>query len=142
MQEWLRCLRLWEENEVGRGLGGRLVVEDAGEDGVDVGELAVVVEGADELLGGEAGGDLGDAGDLVAEDEVLLQGAHGVGLDEAVGVFAAHAGGGEIEQELAAEDEAAGGFEVVQHARGVDEELGDELLGFGEEVVGEDGGVG
>ncbi len=57
----------------------------------------MVVEGADELLGGEAGGDLGDAGDLVAEDEVLLPGAHGVGLDEAVGVFAAHSGGGEVE---------------------------------------------
>ena len=112
------------------------------EDGVDVGELAVVVEGADELGGGEAGCDLGDAGDLVAEDEVFLPGAHGVRLDEAVGVFAAHAGGGEIEQELAGEDEAAGGFEVAQHARGVDEELGDELLGLGEEIVGEDGGVG
>jgi len=36
-------------------------------------------------------------GDLVAEDEVLLPGAHGVGLDEAVGVFAAHSGGGEVE---------------------------------------------
>ena len=102
----------------------------------------MVVEGAGELGWGEAGGDLGDAGDLVAEDEVLLPGAHGVGLDEAVGVFAAHAGGGEVEQELAGEDEAAGGFEVAQHALGVDEELGDEVFGFGEEVVGEDGGVG
>jgi hypothetical protein len=41
-----------------------------------------------------------------------------VGLDEAVGVFAAHAGFGEVEQELAGEDEAAGGFEVLQHALG------------------------
>ena len=31
---------------------------------------------------------------------------------------------------------------LLQHALGVDEEAGDELLGFGEEIVGEDGGVG
>ena len=42
-------------------------------------------------------------------------------LDEAVGVFAGHAGFGEVEEELAGEDEAAGGFEVLQHAGGVDE---------------------
>ncbi len=65
-----------------------------------------------------------------------------MGLDEAVGVFAGHAGFGEVEQELAGEDEAAGGFEVLQHAGGVDEELGDEVFGLGEQVVGEDGGVG
>ena len=63
-------------------------------------------------------------------------------LDEAVGVFAAHAGFGEVEEELAGEDEAAGGFEIFEHAGGVDEQLVDEGLGFGEEVVGEDGGVG
>ena len=65
-----------------------------------------------------------------------------MGLDEAVGVFAGHAGFGEVEEELAGEDEAAGGFEVLQHAGWVDEELFDEVSGFGEEVVGEDGGVG
>ena len=65
-----------------------------------------------------------------------------MGLDEAVGVFAGHAGFGEVEQELAGEDQAAGGFEVLQHAGGVDEQLGDEVLGLGEQVVGEDGGVG
>ena len=48
-------------------------------------------------------------------------GAHGVGLDEAVGVFAGHAGFGEVEEELAAVDEAAGEFEVLEHAGGVDE---------------------
>ena len=62
--------------------------EDAGEDGVDVGELAGEVEGGGELRGGEEGGDGGVAGDFVAEDEALLPGAHGVGLDERVGVFA------------------------------------------------------
>ena len=65
-----------------------------------------------------------------------------MGLDEAVGVFAGHAGFGEVEQKLAGEDEAAGGFEVLQHARGVDEELVDEVFGLREQVVGEDGGVG
>ena len=122
--------------------GSGLLAEDSGEDGVDIGELAGVVEGAGELGGGEAGGDLGVAGDLVAEDEVFLPAAHGVGLDEAVGVFAGHACGGEVEEELAGEDEAAGGLEVFDHAGGVDEELVDEAGGLGEEVVGEDGGVG
>ena len=64
-----------------------------------------------------------------------------MGLDEAVGVFAGHSGVGEVEEELAGEDEAAGGFEVLEHARGVDEELVDEVGGLGEEVVGKDGGV-
>ena len=43
---------------------------------------------------------------------------------------------------MAGEDEAAGGFEVLQHAGWVDEEFGDEVFGLGEQVVGEDGGVG
>jgi len=63
----------------GEGLG--LLAEDAVEDGVHVLELAGVVEGAGELGGGEAGGNLGDLGDLVPEDEVFFPGAHGVGLD-------------------------------------------------------------
>lgn len=63
-------------------------------------------------------------------------------LDEAVGVFATHAGFGEVEQELAGEDEAAGGFEVLEHARRVDEQLVDEVGGLREQVVGEYGGVG
>ncbi len=118
------------------------VPEDAGKDGVDVGELAGVVEGVGQFFGGEAGGDFGDFGDFVAEDEVLFPTAHGVLLDETVGVFAGHAGFGEIEEKLAGEDEAAGGFEVLQHAGGVDEEFFDQRGGFLEQVVGEDGGVG
>ena len=65
-----------------------------------------------------------------------------MGLDEAVGVFAGHAGFGEIEEELAGEDEAAGGFEVLQHAGGVDEELFDEVRCLREQVIDEDGGIG
>lgn len=63
-------------------------------------------------------------------------------LDEAVGVFAGHAGFGEVEEELAGEDETTGGFEVLQHSRGVDEELFDEVRSLGQQVVDEDGGVG
>jgi hypothetical protein len=37
---------------------------------------------------------------------------------------------------------AAGAFEVLKHAGGVDEELVDQGRGLGQEVVGEDGGVG
>ncbi len=64
-----------------------------------------------------------------------------MGLDEAVGVFAGRRFD-EVEEELAGEDEAAGGFEVLQHAVGVDEQFFDEVRGLGEEIVGEDGGVG
>src|ERR1035438_7106423 len=75
-----------------------LAAEDAGEDGVDVGELAGVVEGGGELRGRQAGGDGGVAGDFVAEGEAFLPGVHRVGLNEAVGVFAGHAGGAEVEE--------------------------------------------
>jgi len=78
--------------------------EDAGEDGVDVGELALEVEGSREFFGAQELCDCGVGGDEVAEDEVVLPGVHGVLLKEAVGVFARHAGFGEIQQELAAED--------------------------------------
>ena len=43
---------------------------------------------------------------------------------------------------MAGKDEAAGGFEVLEHAGGVNEQLLDEGDGFLQEVVGEDGGVG
>ena len=65
--------------------------EHAGEDGVYVGELTGVVEGVGQLLGVEAAGDFRDFGEFVAEDEVLFPGAHGVLLDEPIGVFARHA---------------------------------------------------
>ena len=37
-----------------------------------------------------------------------------------------HAGFGEIEQQLAAEDQAAGAFEIAQHPRRIDEQVVDE----------------
>jgi len=121
--------------------------EYTGEDGVDVGELAVDVEGGGDFFGAEAGCDFGVGFDEVAVDEGCGfvdggPGVHGVGLDEAVGVFAGDAGFGEVEQELAAVDEAAGELEVFEHAGGVDEEFFDEGGRFVEHVVGEDGGVG
>ena len=109
---------------------------------IDVGELAVDVEGGGDFSGREQCGDLGVGLDESAVVEIVLPGVHGVGLDEAVGVFAGDAGFGEVEQELAAVDEAAGEFEVLQHAGGVDEEFFDERGRFVEHVVGEDGGVG
>src|SRR6185437_15394682 len=48
----------------------------------------------------------------------------------------------EVEEKLSAEDESAGAFEVLQHALRIDEELFDEVRSFGEQVIGEDGGVG
>ena len=65
-----------------------------------------------------------------------------MGLHEAIGVFAAHAGSGEFEQKLAGEDEATGEFEVAEHAVWIDEQAVDEGGGFVEEIVGEFGGVG
>jgi hypothetical protein len=51
-------------------LGG--VFEYAAKDGVHVGQLAVVVEGAGQLFRREASRDLGDFGYFIAEDEVVL----------------------------------------------------------------------
>ena len=76
------------------------------------------------------------------EVQVFLPGAHGVRLDEAIGVLAAHAVFDKVEEKLSAEDEAAGGFEIRAHALGIDEQRVDEVGRFGEQVVGERGGVG
>ncbi len=83
--------------------------EDASEDGVDVGELALEVEGLGEFLRGKTGGDGRVGSYAVAEGRAIVcgPGRHGVLLDEAVGVFAGHVGFGELEQELAGEDQAA-----------------------------------
>ena len=76
------------------------------------------------------------------EVEVFFPGAHGVGLDEAVGVFAGDAVFDEVEQELSAEDQAARAFEIRAHAVGVDEHGVDQVRGFGQQIVDERGGVG
>src|SRR5579863_6423307 len=134
-------LRRWGDEQCAYGAETALLTKHALEYRVDVAELARVVERLRELFRTEQRGDGGIAGDFIAEDDILFPRAHGVRLHEAVGVFAEHAGLDEIDQELAGEDEAAGGLEIALHALGVDEQAVDQVGGFGEQVVGEDGRV-
>ena len=63
-------------------------------------------------------------------------------LHQAVGLFARHTGFGQIEQKLAGEDEAAGALQVLEHAPRINQKLLDQRSGLGQQVVGQDGGVG
>ena len=64
-----------------------LVAEDAGENLVDILELTLQVEGVFDLRARDFAGDLFVGEDQVVEIQILFPGAHGVGLDKAVGVF-------------------------------------------------------
>ena len=72
-------------------------------------------------------GDLGLVHDELAEVQVFLPGFHGVALHQPVRVFAQHAGLDQVEQKLSAEDQAAGGLQVLQHALGIDQHGVDEV---------------
>ena len=49
-------------------------------------------------------------------------------LDEAISVFPQHAGTGEVEQQLPAENEPASLFEVLLHALGIHEQPIDQIV--------------
>ena len=74
--------------------------------------------------------------------EVFFPGAHGVGLHQAIGVFAADAVLDQVEQKLSAEDEAARAFKIRAHALGIDEHRVDQVGGLVQQIVGERGRVG
>lgn len=95
-----------------------------------------------DLLRGEQLFDFRVVFDGGTEVALFVPGAHGFTLDDAVGVFAEHARGGNVEQNLTGEDETAGGFEVAFHAFGVDAHAVDEPGGFRQKIVGKDTGIG
>lgn len=68
-----------------------LGAENAGENLVDILQLTWQVESVFDLLARHAGGDLFVGEDQLVEVKIFLPGAHGVGLDEAVGVLAGDA---------------------------------------------------
>jgi len=116
--------------------------ENAGEDLVDEAELALEIESVFEVLGSEEFRDARIAGDAITETGFGLPGGHGVFLDGFVGIVAGHALFDEVLQELAGKDQAAGGFEVAEHALRENAEFADDLGHFVEHVVDEDGGIG
>src|SRR5579859_2717379 len=116
--------------------------EDALEDFIHVAQLPIQVEGMVELLAREARGDLLVFAHQGAKVQSLLPGTHGKFLHDAVGVFALHAAFGQVEQKLAAEDQAAGALQVLLHALRIDEHLLDQVGGFVEQIIHEDGGIG
>ena len=56
-------------------------------------------------------------------------------LHQPVGVFAQHAGFGQIEQQLAAEDQPAGAFEILLHPLGIDQQAVDQVGGLRQQIV-------
>ena len=62
-------------------------------------------------------------------------------LYQAIGVFARDAALDEIEQQLAAEDEAVSRVQIRQHAFRIDEHHLDQVRGFVQQVIGERGRV-
>ena len=107
------------------------MAEDSGENLVHIFQLAGKIEGVFDLLARDSAGDLFVGEDQLVEVEILLPGPHGVRLDQAVGVFAAHTVFDEIEEQLSTEDQAARAFEVSAHAFGVDEHGVDQVGGPG-----------
>src|SRR5437660_3602343 len=88
------------------------------ENRVHVAQLTLQREPFGDLLRREYRANLRIALDRGAEIAFLFPGAHGVPLHDAIGLLAQHAGGGKIEQYLAAEDQAAREIEIAPHARG------------------------
>src|SRR5689334_3892641 len=114
--------REWCQRKTGYGPSGS---EYALEYRVDVTKLAFDGERFGDLPGLQRGTDLGVGFDCGAKIALLLPGAHGVALHETIGMFAQHAGGGEVEQELAREDQASGQVQVAAHPLGIDHQLVD-----------------
>jgi len=58
-----------------------------------------------------------------------------VRLYQPVRVFAHHSGFGEIEQQLAAENQPAGAFEGLLHAVGIDQQAVDQVGRLGQQII-------
>src|SRR5208283_904043 len=112
------------------------------EDIVDVLELPLQVESELDLCPRHSSANFGVVQDQLVEIEILFPRAHGVALHQAIGVFAGNAALDQVEQQLAAEDEAARTLEVSPHALGIDEQGLNQVRRLVEQVVGERGRVG
>src|SRR5215469_12183035 len=115
----LRCFR------------GLFVAKHSGKDLVDVLQLPLQIEGVLYLLPRNFAGDLLVGKDLIMEIQTFFPRTHGVGLHQAISIFAAHAILDQIEQELSAENEAAGALKIGTHPIGIDEHRVNHLSGFG-----------
>src|SRR5713101_9779037 len=102
---------------------GLFMAEDPIKNFIYIAQLPVEIKGMVELFARQARGDLLVLPHQGTKVQPMLPGAHGIFLYYAVGVLAQHAALGEIEQKLPAEDQAAGAFQVLFHASGVDEHL-------------------
>src|SRR5919108_2650394 len=85
---------------------------EALEDGVDVPRVSGEVENGVEL---DARRDLVVRADEAAKVAFFLPGAHGLALDESIGLVAREPGLDEREQQALAEEEAAARLEIPEH---------------------------
>lgn len=108
---------------------GRLLplAENSLEDVIDMLDLSLEVKGPGNIVVGEDAADFGVLFDHLAEISVFFPSTHGVALDPTVGLFAENAFRGEFEQHLAGKHEPAAAFEIVSHAIGIDQQLGEEI---------------
>src|SRR5439155_18936261 len=103
-------------------MDGFLPLDDgvqAVEDRVDVADRRVEVEDGVEV---DATGHLRIAVDELPEIRLVLPGAHGMALDQPVGVSACEARLDERQQEAMAEDEAVRGVDIATHSLRIDDE--------------------
>ncbi len=120
--------------------GGELEAVEPVEDDVGVAEEAGGLEALGQL--GVVEVDLAVASEEVAQVAPSLPRVHGVALDDAVGVVAGHPPLDEGQQDGLGVHEATCGFEVLEHAPGVELEAGDEAGHAGEGEVEEEAGIG
>src|SRR5690349_5179174 len=124
-----------------RSISGLTITEDPREDFIHVAELALERKALSDLRRLEHARDFRIALDRGAKVRFVFPGLHGVTLHDAVGCLAQHSGGREIEQKLAREYQTAGHLQIAAHALGIDQKLVDEMRGFVEQIIGQDGRI-
>src|SRR3546814_207076 len=102
--------------------------EHAGEDRVDLFHVIAEVEQVGELVGRQAGGDVGVGLQQVEQRQLAVRfpHLHRVALNQRIAVLAARARLRQREEDALRVDEAAHTVEILLHPRGVDEQRSEE----------------
>src|SRR6516162_3994854 len=106
------------------------VSEHTPEDLVDIAQRSLQIERMFQRLPLDLRSDFLVLQDEIAEVTIFFPRFHRIRLDEAVSIFTQYPGFHKIEKQLPAEDEPAGGFQILHHAQGIYEHGGDEVGGF------------
>jgi hypothetical protein len=118
-----------------------LSVTNTREDHADVAHLRRQIEGLLEHVAREHLGDVPVGDEQCLEVRALGERAHGIALDQLVGVLARDAAPGEFEQHRAREHNAPGALQVLEHAVRVHDHAGDDPCEPPQHVVERDEAV-